>query len=95
MNLNTIKIGDKVRSFDFSHHRDISGKNAHYVEGVVVDIGNVLRMPGCTRYTIDVTARIWCGEREEDIDPRENLVYAPVNGTRTTMGRITDGVELL
>lgn len=95
MNQNTIKIGDKVRSFDFSHHRDISGKNAHYVEGVVVEIGNVLGIPGCARYTIDVTARIWCGDREEDIDPRENLVYAPVNGTPTLLGDVCDYVERL
>ena len=32
-----IQVGSKVRSFDF-HSRDITGEDACYVEGEVVDI---------------------------------------------------------
>jgi hypothetical protein len=42
-----IKIGDKVRSFDFAmgdYGRDLEGESASYIEGVVIAIGDA---PGC------------------------------------------------
>ena len=44
-----VKVGDKVRSFDF-HHKDKNGINACYVEGIlkvleVTHLGEEVNMP--------------------------------------------------
>ena len=57
-----IRVGDLVRSFDFSHLREEQGRNACYVEGVVQEI---VSASGCNRYKIRCTRRIVAGEVEE------------------------------
>jgi len=81
-----IKIGDKVRSFDFAAHRDIEGPDACFAEGVVEGFQTI----GCTRFDIRVTRAVWEGK---EVPTEEGTRIAPpLNGTPTNMGRITDGV---
>ena len=81
-----IKIGDKVRSFDFAAHRDIEGPDACFAEGVVEGFQTI----GCTRFDIRVTRAVWEGK---EVPTEEGARIAPpLNGTPTNMGRITDGV---
>jgi len=84
-----IKIGKKVRSFDFHYMRDLNGPRSCYMEGVVTRIEKVR---GCDRYIIEVDRCIVGGEEKSDF-PSE--ICPPVNGTPTTMGRVTDGVEVI
>jgi hypothetical protein len=86
----SIKIGSKVRSFDFES-RDLTGQNSFYVEGVVVDISD---MSGNGRYSILVEKQIFRGE--EANYHVGTIVYPPVNGQfNIVTGNKTDGVELL
>ena len=85
----SIQIGSKVRSFDF-HSRDITGEDACYVEGEVVDIR---RDGGCDRYVILIEKQVWSGEEEDT--HIGTLVQPPVNGIPKIFGGVTDGVELL
>mgnify|MGYP003110429149 CR=1 FL=1 len=80
-------IGDCVRSFDFHYRRDIEGPESCYMEGQITGLKHV---EGCWRYQIEVTRCVFGGEECAD-HPR--VIFPPVNGTRTTMGRVTDGVE--
>ena len=81
-----IKIGDKVRSFDFAAHRDIEGPDACFAEGVVEGFQTI----GCTRFDIRVTRAVWEGK---EVPTEEGARIAPpLNGTPTNMGRVTDGV---
>ncbi len=85
----SIQIGSKVRSFDFDS-RDITGEDACYVEGEVVDIQ---WDGGCDRYVILVEKQVWGGVEESD-----NVgftVQPPVNGIPKLFGGVTDGVELI
>lgn len=82
-----IRINDTVRSFDFSMNRDLEGERACYVEGVVEGFKE---LEGCTRYDIRVTRAVFGGE-EVEVEEGER-VFPPLNGTPTTLGRITDGV---
>jgi hypothetical protein len=84
-----IAIGSQVRSFDFHYMRDLDGPRSCYMEGKVVGFEKV---QGCQRYVIEVSRCVAGGEEREDFPP---TIYPPVNGTPTTMGRVTDGVELL
>ena len=85
-----IVIGTRVRSFDFAHDRSLDGARACYVEGEVVGFDHV---EGCDRYRILVDRDIFGGVEE---DRRVgDLIYPPINGTRTWLGRVTDGVEVI
>lgn len=84
-----ITVGSKVRSFDFHHMRDLEGPRSCYMEGVVTGIENI---GDCDRYVIEVTRCVVGGEEKEIHSP---VIIPPVNGTPTTMGRITDGVEAI
>jgi len=92
--MSEIKVGDKVRSFDFADGewgRDLTGERACYVEGQVISIGMI--MEGCPRYEILVERDVFGGEES---DRRVGTqVYPPVNGTPSTMGGPTDFVEKL
>jgi hypothetical protein len=85
-----IKIGDKVRSFDFAHspsnNREVGTKNACYVEGVVEDMGaNACDfMPNANVYKIRATKRIFAGKEVKF----EDYYYPPMNGSRSLMGEI-------
>lgn len=84
-----IQIGSKVRSFDF-HSRDITGEDACYIEGEVVDIR---WEDGCDRYVILIEKQVFAG-KEEDTHVG-TLVLPPVNGTLKMSGGVTDGVVLI
>ena len=86
-----ISVGSHVRSFDFHYMRDLEGDRACYMEGEVTDI---VEHPhyGYKCYEIQVS-RVVVGGKEEN--EGHLTIYPPVNGTPTTMGRITDGVEFI
>jgi hypothetical protein len=79
-----IRIGNKVRSFDFQRHRDC------YIEGIVEGFKEV---EGCIRYEIRVERKVWAGE--EVAEPLACHVYPPLNGTPRTFGGECNGVELI
>lgn len=87
-----IKIGDRVRSFDFED-RDLCGPRACYVEGTVVGVGTFPEFPDCPRYKIAVEREVFGGEEHWDFEVGAAFVYPPVNGTRRMMGGVTGGVE--
>lgn len=95
--MSEIKVGDRVRSFDFEG-RELEGERACYREGVVIGIGR-FGFPDCDRYKIFVERVVWAGEEEglSDNDPvAGRVIYPPVNGVRMVFrGRVTDGVHLL
>ena len=85
-----IKVGDRVRSFDFDS-RDLEGEAACYIEGTVLGIGD-FGFQDCKRYEIQVEREVFAGEVKEVADERR---YPPVNGTRivsSRRGKVTDGV---
>jgi len=79
-----IKIGDRVRSYDFAHRRDC------YVEGVVQGLKHHC---GCDRYEILVDYVVWGGQPEPA--PNDHVVLPPMNGTPTLGGDVTAFVEKL
>lgn len=96
-----IEIGTKVRSHDYAFGlkgrttpagMDREGDMASYVEGVVAAIGEI-EIEGCPRYTVRPFIRMIRGRAEdaEGADP----VHPPLNGTRSTMGGVTCGVEVI
>jgi len=92
-----IQVGDRVRSFDFAHARDILGERACYVEGHVVEADHVMREStygACPRYGILVDREVFGGE---EVSNRRvgHHVYPPVNGTPKSLGDVTDFVELV
>ena len=74
--LGVIKVGDRVRAFDY-RRRDLRGPEACFVEGDVVEIindGNVLN----GRYVVKVRRDVWSGK---DTKVRVGTkVFPPVNG---------------
>jgi hypothetical protein len=93
-----IKVGDYVRSFDFANprdpeeNRDLTGPNASYVEGTVVEIGKGdpdENPTGCTCYKVLVQKRVLNGKPAKT----GGHVYPPVNGTPSWLGGFTNGVE--
>lgn len=87
--MNNITIGSRVRSFDFHYMRDLDGPRSCYMEGTVTGFEKIR---GCDRYVIEVD-RCVSGGKEHDDFP--STIIPPVNGIPTTMGRITDGVEVI
>lgn len=87
--MDKIKIGDRVRSFDFDN-RDVEGERACYVEGVVTGIGLIVR--DCDRYEIKIDRIVFAGD-EQPVDLNQ-FAYPPVNGTPIMgrRGKVTDGV---
>lgn len=78
-----IKLFDKVYSYDF----DFYGDYGCYVYGTVVGFCEI---EGCPRYSILVEEKV----RDDKVrEGRKNeMVFPPVNGTPTTMGRTCNGV---
>ena len=87
--MNNITIGNRVRSFDFHYMRDLDGPRSCYMEGTVTGFEKIR---GCGRYVIAVDRCVGGGKERTDFP---TVIYPPVNGTPTTMGRITDGVEVI
>jgi len=94
-----IQVGDKVRSFDFAdtlrdgteYGRDLEGERACYVEGTVVGFDD--ENFECRRYKIEVSRRVFGGKEDSTIDPREAVVYPPVNGTPKLSRGVCNSVE--
>lgn len=81
-----IKVGDKVRSYDFpdSPRRELS-----YVIGTVTAIS-----PSC--YTIAVSEGYWNGKFDRPYKAGERIATPPINGRPLMFGvsrTHTDGVE--
>jgi hypothetical protein len=90
--MDEIKIGDKVRSFDFPDREEkpLTGPRACYLEGEVIGFET---RGGCLRYVVRCTKRVFGGV---ELDPREwedTHFMPPVNGTPTLFGSVTNGVE--
>ena len=83
----SIKVGDKVRSFDFQS-KDLTGERACFVEGTVE---NCPVLEGCHRYAIRVETSVFGGK--EDKRRVGSVVYPPINGTPSLFGGVTDFVE--
>ena len=88
-----ISIGSRVRSFDFHYMRDLDGPRSSYMEG---EVTGIIEHPhfGYKCYEIQVD-RCVGGGREVPAQESPVTIYPPVNGTKTTMGRTTDGVEVI
>lgn len=92
--MSEIKIGDRVRSFDFDC-RDITGERACYIEGCVEDISDRLGY-GFDQYHIRVERQIFGGVQL----PRGQslvgeVVYPPVNGTPRIPSGVTGFVVVI
>lgn len=86
----TIKVGDRVRSYDFPECPDRWARGC-YVEGTVTKIASCgFDGHGCQRYHIRVEKQVWQHDPDTAHMP---MVYPPVNGTPTVLGRVTSGVE--
>ncbi len=92
-----MKVGDRVRSFDFATPgkpwgRDLKGDRASYVEGVIVDYD--IPRDGCLRAKILVDFDMFGGiERSGRVG---DYVYPPSNGVGFGYGEAkTDFIELL
>jgi len=84
-----IKVGDKVRSYDFPHSREF------WCEGVVEGFKEV---EGCDRYKIRIQKQFVEGKEVQISADRMEAaphIYPPVNGTRRALGGVCNGVELL
>ncbi len=79
-----IQKNDSVKSYDFPDRKDLAFCG---VEGVVTDI---VTLRGCKRYEITVNKTIWM---DKEVAIKDEKVYPPINGTPTSLGRITNGVE--
>ena len=79
-----IKVGQRVRSYDFESSKDC------YVEGIVEGFQ---RVEGCERYKILVDRKVWAGEEVED--PYRGHVFPPLNGTPKLFGGECNLVELV
>ena len=86
-----VQEGDRVRSFDFSEQRDLTGPRACYIEGTVIGF---TRYEGCERYRIAVSRVVFQGEDDPSQMFEGRVVVPPVNGTATWSGNgMTDYVE--
>lgn len=93
----TIKPGDPIRSYDFPELVGTPAGDDIYIDGVVcmiLPVGEVHEATGahfydCDRYVIVVTAKMRDGVLSKNPPP---FVYPPVNGTPTTLGRVTCAV---
>jgi hypothetical protein len=91
-----IKAGMIVRSFDFEN-RDLEGEHACYIDGTVtaiLPVGHHLNpQPSCDAYQIHISRRIFGGKNIADNQLNVGVyVYPPVNGTRSILGGVTNGV---
>tara|TARA_B100001287_G_scaffold240575_1_gene215048 strand:+ start:2577 stop:2864 length:288 start_codon:yes stop_codon:yes gene_type:complete len=87
----TVKVGDKVRSFDF-HSRDVEGIDACYVEGVVESIEGHPMGYGDGEYVkFLITKKIFSGEERTETLGEYNWV--PQNGQENWNGKLTNHIE--
>lgn len=87
-----VKVGDKVRSFDF-HHKDKNGINACYVEGIVESIGGHPFGGGGKYAKFKITRKVFSGEEREETLGEYN--WAPQNGQENWNGKLTNQMEVI
>ncbi|MCK4960457.1 MAG: hypothetical protein KAT00_13685 [Planctomycetes bacterium] len=95
MTVDTIKIGDKVRSYD-SQYLERQGDDFSFIEGEVIKIARTTEGGqdlGCDRYFINVTRDVH-GGNESDTRVGE-IVTPPVNGTSSSFGPAYNAVKRL
>lgn len=95
--MSEIRVGDKVRSFDFEG-RELTGERACYVEGTVVEIGKPpAGVCNCdNHYHIVVEKRVWGGKANPTDGFIGQTVYPPTNGSPSLFNENgTDGVVLI
>jgi len=91
--IQTIKIGDRVRSHDFPERLlPASTRKPCYAEGVVESITDPAthEFRDCARYQIRVERRVFSGEEVTEFEPH---VFPPVNGTVSWLGSPVNGVK--
>jgi hypothetical protein len=87
------KLGDTVRAHDFEGNLEVGTINACYVEGIVVDIVRVVEIGGCMCYKLKCTKKVFGGE--EIKEHKGEIVFSPVNGTKTFFGKELNQVVLV
>jgi hypothetical protein len=85
--IETIRAGDRVRSYDFE------GCDDCYAEGVVERAGRFDEFPDCDRYKILVDRVVFNGTADPKDRGIGRHVYPPVNGTKTWGGGVMNGVR--
>jgi len=86
-NIQIIKEGDKVRSFDFDS-RDIKGNDACYVEGVAESIEGHPMGGGGKYVKFKITRKVFSGEERSGSLGEYN--WAPQNGQEDWTGKLTN-----
>lgn len=87
--MDEIKVGDRVRSYDFADRDDC------WVEGVVVEIGTCGFLQGFDRYKIEVQRSTMDGDTGIFEQAPGHFVYPPINGTPKGMGGVCNFVKLI
>lgn len=90
-----IKVGDRVRSYDFPDDPREDARGCYY-EGRVVAIGRfAFDGEACDRYKIAVMKRYWLGKPQ--LLSVDRYVFPPANGTPIAArpGAVTHGVVKL
>lgn len=86
-----LKVGDKVRSFDFDS-RDLKGPKACYIEGIVEAIGECHDFyHGYNSYKIKVSRQVFGGNEYNDLVGQ--YVFPPRNGVRKLFGGVCNAVQ--
>lgn len=83
--MDEIKVGDRVRSYDFPGIADC------YIEGTVIDIGRHPADPHRDRYHVQVEREVLEG-KEDEPTPAGKIVLPVVNGTPNWLGGVASGV---
>lgn len=86
-------LGDVVRAHDFEGNLKVGTSDACYVEGIVVDIVRVPEIGGCMCYKLKCTKKVFGGE--EIKERKGEIVFSPVNGTKTFFGKVLNQVVLV
>ena len=86
-----ISIGDKIRSLDFPDiYRDLEGKNACFVEGIVLEENVDPFYKSGPYFKVKVTRKVWAGEESDFSD--DFIQYCPMPhavGMRGPLNSIT------
>ena len=86
-------LGDVVRAHDFEGNLEVGTINTCYVEGIVVDIVRVVEIGGCMCYKLHCTKKVFGGKEIKEC--KGDIVFSPVNGTKTMFGKVLNQVVLV
>src|SRR3954469_19209769 len=85
-----IKVGDRIRSYDFDNNKDC------YITGTVTAIGRARANHSCAMYSFICEEIVWCGEVDNSPAAKAKAgetFYAPINGTPSSSGGVCNRVE--